>query len=221
VQLLSYLLLLTESSYSFNMTTTINKLTGQELLDYVHANPSLTHTEKCKGAGYLKDLADGSQGCNFTEFFEAILDARKANGEYVPPVYPCDDKYVSVSGADWYDSLTDQDRDLYDMIEDRCPEFTKLDAEQCQEFMDELSEHGINTADEFESAYFYQTDAYNAEREFAQYFAEEIACLDVTNDAGMGSFLVIDWQATWDRNLRHDFFTIEFDGETYFFNNNF
>lgn len=127
----------------------------------------------------------------------------------------------STTGADWYDALSDQDQDLYDMIEDRCPEFTKLDAEQCQEFMDTLSEFGITTAEQFEDAYFYQTYSWNAEREFAQYYAEEIACLNIFNDAASGSFLVIDWQATWDCNLRHDFFTIEFDGETYFFHNHF
>ena len=118
------------------------------------------------------------------------------------------------TGADWYDNLTDQDRDLYDMIEDRCPEFTKLDADQCQEFMDELSDVGITTAEQFEDAYFYQTDAYNAESDFAQYYADEIACLDVNSDSGMGSFLVVDWQATWDCSLCYDFSTIEFDGET-------
>jgi len=193
------------------MTQTITKLTGQALLDYVHANPMMTHTERCTGAGYLKDLENGSQGCAFTDYFQAILDARKENGEY--------DK---VTGRDWYeDVLDDEGRKLYDMIEDMCPEFSKLDAEQCQEFMDELSDYGITTADAFESAYFYQTDSWNAERDFAQYFAEEVMCLDVTNDAGMGSFLVIDWQATWDCNLSHDFFTIEFDGDTYFFNYNF
>ena len=130
--------------------------------------------------------------------------------------------YYDVNGRDWYeDVLDDQGRELYDMIEDRCPEFSKLDADECQEFMDELSENGINTAQQFEDAYFYQTDSWNAESEFAQFYAEEVACLDVTNDAGMGSFLVIDWQATWDCSLRYDFFTIEFDGETYFFNSNF
>ena len=127
------------------------KLTGQELLDYVHANPLLTHTERCTTAGYLKDLKDGSQGCNFTEFFEAILDARKANGEYVPPIYPCDDEYVT--GVDWYDSLTDEGRELYDQIEDWCPEMENLDAEQCQELMDELAEIGITTAKQFEDRY--------------------------------------------------------------------
>ena len=198
------------------MTTTMLK--GQELLDYIDNNQGLSRVEMCTGAGYIKDTVSG-KGNDYTSFYESILDARNANGEYKVVT---NGEYYEVNGRDWYeDVLDDQGRELYDMIESMCPEFTKLDAEQCQEFMDELSEHGINTADEFESAYFYQTDEYNAERDFAQYFAEEIACLDVTNDAGMGSFLVIDWQATWDCNLRHDFFTIEFDGETYFFNNNF
>ena len=181
----------------------MTRLTGQDLITYVDNNPSLSRVELCQGAGYERQ---------FTAFYEAILDARKANGDYQEP---------QQSGADWYDSLSDQDRELYDMIEDRCPEFTKLDATECQEFMDELSDLGITTAQQFEDAYFYHTDSWNAEREFAQFYAEDICCLDVCNDAGMGSFLVIDWQATWDSSLHYDFSTIEFDGGTYFFHNSF
>ena len=121
------------------------------------------------------------------------------------------------TGADWYDSLTDQDREFYDMIEDRCPEFTKLDAEECQEFMDELSEYGITTAEQFESAYFWQSDSYKPEAEFSEYVTTELNCLDIPDYV----FNHIDWQSMWDCELRHDFFTIEFDGETYFFNSNF
>ena len=124
--------------------------------------------------------------------------------------------YYEMNGRDWYeDVLDDQGRALYDMIEDMCPEFSKLDAEQCQEFMDELSEQGILSADDFESAYFYQTDAYNAEAHFAEYVTTELSCTDIP------VYVVIDWQATWDSALCYDFFTIEFDGETYFFSNNF
>lgn len=122
-----------------------------------------------------------------------------------------------ITGADWYDNLTEQDQELYNMIEDRCPEFTKLDADQCQEFIDELSDHGITTAEQFEDAYFYQTDSWNAERDFAQFYAYEINCI---NPEDLG-YLVVDWQATWDSSLCYDFFTIEFDSETYFFNSNF
>ena len=188
------------------MTTTSTKLTGQALLDYVHSHSTLTHTENCKAAGYLKELKDGQEGCDYIAYFEAILDARKANGEYEPLIE---------SGGDWYESLTEQDSELYDMIEDRCPEFTKLTGEQCQEFMDELSENGITTAEQFQDAYFYQTDSWNAERDFAEYITTELNCVDLPD------YVVIDWQATWDSALRYDFFTIYFDGETYFFSNNF
>lgn len=121
----------------------------------------------------------------------------------------------TTTGADWYDSLTDQDQELYDKIEDFCPGFTKLDAEECQEFMDKLSDHGITTAEQFEDAYYYQSSSWNAEAEFAEYITEELQCLDIP------SYVVVDWQATWDSALCYDFSTIEFDGETYFFHNHF
>jgi hypothetical protein len=128
--------------------------------------------------------------------------------------------YYETNGQDWYeDVLDDQGRDLYDKIEDMCPEFSKLDAKQCQEFIDELDDIGITTAEEFEDRYYYQTDSFNPFSDFAEYYAEEIACIDL-NETAMTSFLVIDWKATWDCNLRYDFNTIEFDGETYFFLNN-
>jgi len=50
-------------------------------------------------------------------------------------------------------------------------------------------------------------------------FAEEIAeeCGDIPK--GMPSWIVIDWQASWDCNLRHDYVTQDHNGETYFFRN--
>ena len=126
--------------------------------------------------------------------------------------------YYETNGRDWYeDVLDDQGRELYDMIEDMCPEFSKLDAEQCQEFMDELSEYGITTAEQFGDAYYWQSNSYKAEAEFSEYVATEINCVDIPDYI----YSHIDWQSMWDCELRHDFFTIEFDGETYFFNNNF
>ena len=183
--------------------TTISTLNGQALLDYVHANNTLTRVQLCEGAGYER---------KFTAFYEAILDARKANGEY--DRIALDGNYYDVNGMDWYEEmLTDDERALYDMIEDMCPEFTKLDASECQQFMDELEEIGITNADTFECAYMYQTDAFNAESDYAQYVHEEIMCHDVP---GM---LVVDWQATYNYALKYDTNVIEFDGTTYFFQN--
>lgn len=187
-----------------DVATRQERLAGNELLDYVKATSELTHKQRCLGAGYIQDTKydDGTDKPAFTDFFEALIDAK--NAAHVT------DK--TMNGADWYDSLTEEQQELYDAIEDMCPEFTKLDAEQCQEFMDELDDLGITTSEQFECAYMYQTDAYNAEAEYAQHYCEEIAC--ISDDI---SFLVIDWQATWDYALKYDMSTIVFDGETYFF----
>jgi hypothetical protein len=125
---------------------------------------------------------------------------------------------TATTGAAWYDNLTEQDQELYDMIEDRCPEFTKLNGELCREFMDELSEYGITTAEQFEDAFFTSFSYAHDEShfgEFVEYIVTEINCQELPE------FLVIDWQQSWYANYRHDFFTIEFDGEVYFFHNSF
>ena len=198
-----------------DVVTRQERLAGDDLLNYVKATSELTHKQRCLGAGYIQatKYEDGTDKPAFTDFFEAVLDAKKEFDDNTKEIY-ANSTEDSMSGADWFDSLTEEQQELYDAIEDMCPEFTKLDAEQCQEFMDELDDLGITTSDQFECAYMYQTDAHNAEAEYAQHYCEEIACM--TNDM---SFLVVDWQATWDYALKYDINTIEFDGETYFFQN--
>ena len=123
-----------------------------------------------------------------------------------------------ITGATWYDNLALVDQELYDMIEDRCPEFTKLNGELCQEFMDTLSDYGIKTADDFESAFFASFDYAHDEShygEFVEYLVTEVLC------DPLPEYLIIDWQASWYQNYRHDFIDIEFDGEVYFFHAHF
>ena len=188
------------------MTATVTRLIGQQLLDYIASNESsMSKTEQCLGSGYVTERGTPA----YTDFYTSILEARTAVK---------DTKREEL--VDWYDKLTDQDQDLYDAICERYEHMDRLDDNQVQEFMDELSEHGITTGDQFRDAHYYSTNSWDAEAEFAQHYAEEIMCCDL-NVAGMHSYLVIDWQATWDANLRHDFFTISFDGETFFFNAHF
>ena len=148
---------------------------------------------------------------------------------------------------DWYENaLTETERELYDEIEDMCPEFCDRDADECQEFMDELSELGITTGEQFVKAYTYQTDSDNAEAEFAKYFKTEVERIDLDKvidyykvTSGVGAIIVdgvidwqktwdhgvilldgvIDWQETWDRGVCYEFSSIEFGDETYFFSN--
>ena len=117
------------------------------------------------------------------------------------------------TATNWYDTLTEQDQELYDMIEDRCPEFEKLDGEPCQWFMDELSGLGITTASQFEDAFCHQVSTCLDEShlgDFVEAFHDEMG-------TKLPEYLVIDWKASWYRNYRFDFTTIDFDGDTYFF----
>ena len=78
-------------------------------------------------------------------------------------------------------------------------------------------DYGINDLQDFQDVYAYHSEEYNWESEFAQYWTEEVACQDVTTDA---PWVVIDWQATWNCNLRYDFSTIEYSDGTIILHNN-
>ena len=217
VQVLLYVLLIhsrikhmTTAPHS-DIATRQERLAGAELLAFINAetNSTMTKTQLCLGSGYIREGKNDDGSCKpaFTDFYEAILEAKG-----IDPT-----RNAFADGA-WYDKLSTQDKDLYDIIEERCPEFTKLSGTECQEFMDELSDYGITTASQFEDAFFHTCsigwdDSHFAE--MAEYITTEINCVDVPD------YIVVDWQATWDRNLSYDFFTIEFDGEVYFFHNNF
>ena len=189
-----------------DVATKQERLAGDELLAFIKGNASMTKTQMCLGAGYIKGMNKPA----FTDFYEAIIEARNipTNNEGT----------IDFGGADWYGSLSEQDRDLYDMIEDRCPEFEKFDAEWCQQFMDTLSKHGITTAEQFEDAYFTQFDYAHDNshyEEFAEWITTEIQDIEIPNG------LVIDWMSSWLRNFQYDFIDIEFDCVVYFFYNNF
>jgi len=185
-----------------DLATRQERLVGEELLAFIRGNESMNKQEQCNGAGYIKTLKDGSIGCNYTEFYMALLEAKGI-----------DPNHDAFADGAWYDKLSTQDKDLYDMIEERCEEFTKLSGEQCQEFMDDLSDLGITTASQFEDAFCHQASTCHDEShlgDFVEAFHDEMG-------TELPEYLVIDWQESWYRNYRYDFKTIDFDGDTYFF----
>ena len=117
----------------------------------------------------------------------------------------------------WYEALERQDSKLIDEILERCGDFSDYTPEECREFMDELSELGITTASQFGDAMRYQTSSHNAGAEFAEQEATDYGCTTFIDMP----WVVIDWEASWERNLRHDYSTLEFKGVTYFFSNYF
>jgi hypothetical protein len=129
-------------------------------------------------------------------------------------------EYTSLT--QWYDSQDEQYQDLYDAIVDRIPFADKWDVNQVIEFVGKLDDLGITNQQQFDDAFYGYNDSWRPEKEFAEEFYEGLG-VGISNDAAPGSELwhFIDWQQVWDHSLSYDFSTVEFDGTTFFFNNNF
>ena len=127
-------------------------------------------------------------------------------------------EYTSLT--QWYDSQDEQYQDLYDAIIDRIPYADKWDVDQVIDFISELDDLGIETSSQFEDAYYGHHDDYKAEATFAEEFYEGMMSNAAKEELAIPLYYV-DWQRVWDHSLSYDFSTIEFDGDTFFFNNNF
>ena len=189
------------------MTATLTKLTGQALLDHVERGElnGVTKTEQCLTAGYVRDNGKAA----YVDFYTELLNAKTDAGLI-------QDSNELEDDEDWYASMSEQQQELYDAIEESCPEFTKLSTEDCDAFMEELSDIGIETAEQFNDAYCGQHDGWNPKKDFSEELMNELGY--VNEDSPV--YFAIDWQRVWDHSLSYDYSTIAFDGATYFFRNN-
>ena len=93
---------------------------------------------------------------------------------------------------------------------------TEHQLSQLQKFCDELDDIGITTAEQFMDRFY---GAYTRERGMspeAVFTEQQIDDLALVEE----SWIVIDYQATWDCSLRFDYCTVEdFEDWTYFFTN--
>ena len=172
------------------MTATIQRLilSGDQLLEFVHSNCStMSNSEMCDKAGYPSQDA----------FRDALTAARLFRGEYkdqhgIPTIDP----------------------ELLQNLEF----MLSISQSECVELAITLRDnYGINDLCDFNDVYAYSSGEYNWEAEFAQYWTEEVGCINVTEDA---PYVVIDWQATWDCNLRYDFSVIEYSDGVLILHNN-
>tara|TARA_Y100000356_G_C11218024_1_gene267475 strand:+ start:442 stop:807 length:366 start_codon:yes stop_codon:yes gene_type:complete len=98
--------------------------------------------------------------------------------------------------------LFEEIRDLMDDDYSKAVTFCKL-----------LNDHGIDTVEQWLDAYL-GTNESNA-----QFLEEYLTDIYELQDVPAG--LVIDYNASWERNYRYDFFVIEFDGQRHYFSNVF
>ena len=102
-------------------------------------------------------------------------------------------------------------------LESDVREYLSCTEAQAVALCDDFESYGINTFEDFEDAFFYQTDTYpgRADAEFAQYLSEEVNC-DEIPDHIQGC---IDWDVVWNSHYRFDFWSVCIDETTYYFFN--
>ena len=84
-----------------------------------------------------------------------------------------------------------------------------------------INGEGIENVDQWEDAFAGSLPtSYKVEAQFTESLMYDLGYLE---EVGVPDYLAnhIDWQAVWDCELCHDYFTIEYDGQTHFFNRNF
>lgn len=177
------------------------QVTGTGLLSLVaDFGPEAPKSQLVAAAGYIKP--DGR--LSYVGFYEALLAAKGIN-----PVVTADED-------EEYEEMGDEAKSLYDAIHERIGE--KWGHSDIMGMMEHVDDLGIETAEQFEDALVYVCDdAWNWQRDFVESLLDD----NITNDAGMLSWVVVDHEATWDSSLQYDYTEVEYDGSVFIFSRNF
>ncbi len=119
--------------------------------------------------------------------------------------------------SDQTTQLTTEQQALFDYVQQVIEDTDEL-------LIEELDDNGIETVEQFEDAFAgtYDDDSYGSKSPEAQFCEELISdCGYLEND--IPSFISnhIDYQSIWDRELIHDYFTIEHNNTLLFFSRHF
>ena len=120
----------------------------------------------------------------------------------------------SVRFERWYDSKDADTQELIDEISDRTNFI--IDEAEYDAFIDALDDEGITTAEQFEDRFYGEWEGVgdHVTTKFTEEFCEEVYPTDDMPDLYR---YAIDFELVWYQSLRHDFYDMEFKGNTYFF----
>ena len=112
-----------------------------------------------------------------------------------------------------------RDHEFYEYILNDIPD---LDLE----LFNLINGEGIENVDQWEDAYSCSMPtSIRVEAQFVEQLVDDLGYLSTlsTADGELPDFLTshINWQEVWDCELRHDYFSIEYDGQTHFFSRYF
>jgi hypothetical protein len=156
----------------------MTRITGPQLVSLVDTLTAEGETRSniCRAAGYTGQKADGSERLHFTEFYEALIEAKGG-----PEV------------------LNNQEEDEWDYTH------PSVDEEYMQEYNDLCDEYTQEAVDFFLTSWSdcdledfrdYYIGFYGSEADFAEEWYDD---LDLPGQ------IIVDWQATWDASLDGDF----------------
>lgn len=117
----------------------------------------------------------------------------------------------------WYDAKSDEMQELIDEISTQTSYI--IDEDEFDSFIEELDSYGITTSTQFEDAFRGEWEGYGERvtTEFSEEYCDEWLTCEVPELIKYA----IDYQLVWYQSLQHEFFTIEFKDNTYFFHNSF
>ena len=108
-----------------------------------------------------------------------------------------------------------RDHEFYEYILNDIPD---LDIE----LFNLINGEGIENVDQWDDAYsMTMPTSIRVEAQFTEQLVDDLGYLssDLPEERWITNH--IDWQEVWDCELRHDYFTIEYDGQTHFFSRYF
>ena len=111
--------------------------------------------------------------------------------------------------------MSEQEQEFFNYISEDIPD---VDDTLFQDILD----NGIETVEQWEDAYVCSMPtSIRVEAQFVEQLMDDLGYLSEESDVPDFITSHIDWQEVWDCELRHDYFTIEFEDQTHFFSRHF
>lgn len=161
------------------------RVTGNGLLTLQADNRDRSASDLCRMAGYTYRRPDGTERFCFIDFYEALLDAKRA----VDPEFTV--------------KMEQETNEEYDAIVEACVDLGIPKGCLTEDVVSEIIDLGL-TPETIADAY---QGMYSSTKEFAQRFMEDIGDVDTNSPV----YFAIDWGMVWDHSLRYDYYAVEVD----------
>lgn len=156
----------------------MTRITGSELINLVDTLTAEgeTRSDICRAAGYTSIKENGTERLHFTDFYENLLEAKGGP-----------ETLNNKEDDEWDYTHPSVDEEYMETYNDLCDQYTQ----QAVDFF--LTSWSDCDLEDFRN---YYVGYYTSEADFAEEWYDDLE---------IPVQIVVDWQSTWDQNLRFDF----------------